>query len=154
MNDDTSLHTMLHPCCNADNDAVTTETTKWITCVGCMEWWVTDQDLHLVASLINYSITEARVDQLLTTPLSPWGGGAFQRLRNGVARASQALLSKWKLRAYQWPSIVWCQAECDQSIFYGQIGRECKRNDKMYYGTVHCFEAFNALPPFKAADTI
>lgn len=50
--DDLSSYSWIHPCNNAERDAVTIALLKWMECLGCMEWLVTDQGSRFIASLM------------------------------------------------------------------------------------------------------
>lgn len=104
--DDLSSYAWLYPCERADSDVATSALAKWMACFGSMEWLVTDQGSHFVASLMTSLTQEARIRHHFTTAYCPWSNGTIERLCKEVLRVARALLSEWRLSAGSWTSIV------------------------------------------------
>lgn len=70
-----------------------------------MQWLVANHGLHYTALLMTGLINEIKIRHRSTIAYCPWANEKIERLCKEVLRVVQALLSKWKMPATQWPSI-------------------------------------------------
>lgn len=89
-----------------DSDTAASTLSRWFACFSFMDCLVTDQGSHFVASLMASLTKASRIRHHFTIPYCPRANGTVERLCKDVLRISKALLSKWKLRIVQWPSII------------------------------------------------
>lgn len=62
MEDGLSVYTSLHTYAKSDSDAATNSLSKWIASFGCMNWLVTIQGSHFVASLMIMLTKESKLN--------------------------------------------------------------------------------------------
>lgn len=139
--DDISSYTWLYPCENADSDVATSGLAKWMACLGSMEWLVTDQGSHVIASLMNSLTQEARIRHHFRKAYCPCSNGTIERLCKEVSRVAKALLLEWKLSAGKWPSII----ESIQKVMNQSTWKRFRKNTQ---GGMRCpMKVFTGLRP-------
>lgn len=106
--DDMSGYSWLKFCASADRDKATQAVKEWIAEFRSMTWLVSDQGARFTAALMKTLADEARIQHHFTTVCCPSAGVTTERLCKEVLWACRALLSEWKLRADEWPSIISC----------------------------------------------
>lgn len=103
---DLASYTWLNPCENAGSDVAKSAISEWISCSVCMDWLVTDEGSHFIATLRRNLTLSAPASHHFTALYCPLANGTIERVCKEVIRTSGALLSEWKLPILHWPSIV------------------------------------------------
>ena len=104
--DDASSFVWLEPCAAADSQHVVEVLLRWFASFGVALTWISDQGAHFKNTTVNLLNRELRAFHHFTTPYHPQANGTVESMCKEVLRAARALLSEFRLKPSEWPSVI------------------------------------------------
>ena len=104
--DDLSGYVWLTPCESCDSHTVADVLLNWFSAFGISHVWVSDQGSHFKNTVMTALRKSLAIKHHFTTAYTPWANGTVERVCREVLRAARALLSEFRMRRKQWPSVV------------------------------------------------
>lgn len=106
LKDDASSFIWLEACKVADAETTVRVLMKWFSLFGVVPMWCSDRGSHFknkVMSAINKAL---HAHHHFTTPYCPQSNGTVETVCKEVLRACRALLSEFRLKEREWPTVL------------------------------------------------
>ena len=97
---------MLEPCTSAGAESVVDALLRCFSSFGVALTWVSDQGSHFKNRVIDSLNRQLRAYHHFPTPYSPQSNGTLESMCREVLRAVRALLSEFRLKKTEWPSVI------------------------------------------------
>ena len=104
--DDASSFVWLEPCVTADAEAVVDVLIRWVASFGVVLTWVSDQGSNFKNQTLSLLNRELHAFHHFTNPYHPQSNGTVESMCKEVLRAVRALISEFRLKIVEWPSVI------------------------------------------------
>jgi len=104
--DDASAFVWLEPCTATDAESTVEVLLRWFASFGVVQTWISDRGSHFKNSVVNAVNRQLHSHHHFTTPNCPQSNGTVETVCKEVLRATRALLSEFRLKESEWPSVI------------------------------------------------